>query len=298
MKALRTPDERFNDLPDYPFSPHYIYVGGDLRMHYLDEGRSDAEVVLLMHGEPSWSYLYRKMIPQFVDAGYRVLAPDLIGFGKSDKPVKMIDYSYANHTDWIIDFIMQLDLMGVNLFCQDWGGLIGLRIAGLHHDRFARIVAANTFLPNGKGKPSEAFLQWQEFSKTAPILPIHKIMQNSTVSELSQAELDAYWAPFPDKSYMAGAKIFPSLVPTSAEDVAIPTNLEAWGVLSQSKKPFLCLFSDQDPVTAGGDQIFIKYMAGAKGMPHQTITGGGHFLQEDRGRDVAGLMIDFMQAYE
>ncbi len=295
MKSLRTPDERFANLSDYPFSPHYVTVGNDLRMHYVDEGPSNAEIVLLMHGEPSWSYLYRKMIPHFVDAGYRVIAPDLIGFGRSDKPVEMADYSYASHTAWTLDFIEQLDLTGINLFCQDWGGLIGLRIAGLHHERFARIVAGNTFLPNGKGKPSEAFLQWQEFSKTAPKLPIHKIMQNSTVTELSQAELDAYWAPFPDVSYMAGAKIFPSLVPTSEDDVAIPTNLEAWSTLAKSKKPFLCLFSDQDPITAGGDKIFIKHMAGAAGMPHQTIEGGGHFLQEDKGESIAKIMIDFMQ---
>jgi len=295
MKIIRTPEERFENLPDYSFQPHYIDIADNLRMHYIDEGPSDGEVVLLLHGEPSWSYLYRKMIPVYTDAGYRVIAPDLIGFGKSDKPLEMDDYSYQSHTDWMVAFIEALDLNGINLFCQDWGGLIGLRIAGSHNDRFARIVAGNTFLPNGKGKPSAEFLQWQEFSKTAPILPIHKIMQNSTVTALSQEELDAYWAPFPDKTYMAGAKIFPSLVPTSEDDVAIPTNLKAWEVLSKSPKPFLCLFSDKDPITAGGDKIFKKYMAGAKDQPHQTIENGGHFLQEDRGEDIAKIMIDFMK---
>jgi len=267
-------------------------------MHYLDEGPSDGDIVLLLHGEPSWSFLYRKMIPVFVAAGYRTIVPDLIGFGKSDKPAEMDDYSYASHTEWLLALITQLNLSGINMFCQDWGGLLGLRIAGLQPHLFSRIVAGNTMLPNGKGKASEAFLQWQAYSKSAEVLAIDKIMQNSTVSELTEDELNAYWSPFPDKEYMAGAKIFPSLVPTSPEDPAVPTNIEAWKGLSSFTKPFLCLFSDKDPITAGGDRVLKKFIPGTNGMPHQIITDAGHFLQEDKGEDIAKIMVGFMQNYE
>jgi len=298
VKILRTPEEKFTSILDYPFQPHYIDVSEDLRMHYVDEGPSDGEVVLLLHGEPSWSYLYRKMIPVYVEAGYRAIAPDLIGFGKSDKPVEMDDYTYASHTEWLMSLITQLKLTGINMFCQDWGGLLGLRIAGLHPNLFSRIVAGNTMLPNGKGKPSEAFLQWQSYSKTAEVLAINKVMQNSTVTKLTEEEINAYWSPFPDKEYMAGAKIFPSLVPTSEDDPAIPTNLEAWKGLTGFTKPFLCLFSDKDPITAGGEKILKKYIPGTNDMPHQTITDAGHFLQEDKGNEIANIMVDFMRKYE
>ncbi len=298
VKKLRTPEEKFKSIPNYAFEANYVDVGDDLRMHYVDQGPVDGKIVLLLHGEPSWSFLYRHMIPLFVDAGYRTIAPDLIGFGKSDKPVEMDAYTYATHTQWLMTCIQSLGLTDINLFCQDWGGLLGLRIAGLHPDLFARIVVGNSMLPNGKGTPPEAFLQWQEYSRKAEVLAIPKIMQNSTIKELSQDELDAYTAPFPSKEYMAGAKIFPSLVPTSADDVAIPENLKAWQGLAAFTKPFLCLFSDKDPITAGGDRIFQKYVPGCKGMPHQTITDAGHFLQEDKGEEIAKLMIDFMKNYE
>lgn len=298
MKILRTPEEKFISIPDYPFQANYTDVTDGLRMHYLDEGPPDGEIVLLLHGEPSWSFLYRKMIPVFVAAGYRTIVPDLIGFGKSDKPSEMDDYSYASHTDWLMSLINHLELTGINLFCQDWGGLLGLRIAGLHPHLFSRIVAGNTMLPNGKGTPSEAFSQWQAYSKTAEVLAIDKIMQNSTVSKLSEEEIKAYWSPFPEKEYMAGAKIFPSLVPTSEDDPAVPTNLEAWKGLAAFTKPFLCLFSDKDPITAGGDKIMQKYIPGTKDMPHQTITDAGHFLQEDKGEEIATIMIDFMKNYD
>jgi len=298
VKILRTPEEKFNSIPDYPFSPHYINVTEELRMHYLDEGPPKGQIVLLLHGEPSWSFLYRKMIPIFVEAGYRTIVPDLIGFGKSDKPVNMDDYTYASHTKWLMSLINQLKLKGINMFCQDWGGLLGLRIAGLNPHLFSRIVAGNTMLPNGKGKPSEAFLQWQNYSKTCDVLAINKIMQNSTMIELTEAELNAYWSPFPDKEYMAGAKIFPSLVPTSPNDTAVPTNLDAWKGLASFTKPFLCLFSDNDPITAGGDKVLKKFIPGTNNMPHQTITDAGHFLQEDKGEEIANIMVDFINNYE
>jgi len=298
MNVKRTPDDQFLNVPDYPFEANYLQVTPDLRMHYVDEGPKDGEVVLLLHGEPSWSFLYRFMIPVFADAGFRVIAPDLIGFGKSDKPTEQSEYSYASHTTWLHTFIQQLDLSGINLFCQDWGGLLGLRIAGLDNDRFARIVASNTGLPIGKGTPSKAFLDWQEYSRTVEVLAIDKIMQNSTVRTLSDAEINAYSTPFPDKTYMAGAKIFPSLVPISADDPAVPVNVKAFKTLSQSTKPFLCLFSDKDPITKGGDLIFQKYIKGAEGMPHQVITEAGHFLQEDKGEEIANIMIRFIKENE
>ncbi len=295
MKKVVTPLHHFHNLPDYPFAFNYVGIGDAMTMHYVDEGPKKGEVVLLLHGEPSWSYLYRHMIPVFVKHGYRVIAPDLIGFGKSDKPTDMNDYSYQRHVDWMKRFITKLDLKGINLFCQDWGGLIGLRCAAEMEERFSRIVAGNTMLPNGKGKPSDAFLKWQEYSRKAPKINIGKILQNSTERELTEGELAAYWAPFPDTAYMAGAKIFPSLVPTSEDDVAVPANNEAWKVLLKWEKPFLTLFSDKDPITAGGDKLFRKLIPGTKDQPKITITDAGHFLQEDKPIGIAEIMIRWMK---
>ncbi len=295
MKKVITPLDRFYNLSDYPFSPNYVAVGDGMTMHYVDEGPKDGEVVLLLHGEPSWSYLYRHMIPVFAEAGYRTIAPDLIGFGKSDKPVKMKDYTYQRHVDWVRKFITRLDLTGINLFCQDWGGLIGLRLAAEMEERFSRIVAGNTMLPNGIGKPAEAFLQWREYSKKVPKLNVGKILQNSTVRELTEAEIAAYWAPYPDTEYMAGAKIFPSLVPIDRDDPAVPANDAAWEVLKKWEKPFLTLFSDKDPITAGGEKVLRKLIPGAKDQPKMTINDGGHFLQEDKPQGIAEIMIHWMK---
>jgi len=236
-------------------------------MHYVDEGPKNGEVVLLLHGEPSWSYLYRHMIPVFAKAGYRTIRK----------------------------FITRLDLKGINLFCQDWGGLIGLRLAAEMEERFSRVVAGNTMLPNGIGKPSEAFIKWREHSKKVPKLNIGKILQTSTVRELTEAELAAYWAPFPDKKYMAGAKIFPSLVPIDRDDPAVPANDAAWEILKKWEKPFLTLFSDKDPITAGGEKVLRKLIPGAKDQPKMTINDGGHFLQEDKPQGIAEIMIHWMR---
>jgi haloalkane dehalogenase len=295
MTILSTPAERFTNLPGYEFSANYIEIGYGLKMHYVDEGPKDGEVVLCLHGEPSWSYLYRKMIPVFAKAGYRVIAPDLIGFGKSDKIAEMDAYSYKNHVEWMKSFIEKLDLKGINLFCQDWGGLIGLRCAAEQSNRFARIVAANTGLPNGKGTPPEAFTKWQQFAQTVPEMPIGGVIKNSVVNPLSKEEIAAYDAPYPDESYKACARVFPSLVPTSTDDPAIPDNLKAWEVLSQWKKPFLTLFSDADPITKGGERIFQKYIPGCTGQAHEIMVGGGHFLQEDVGPELAQKMIAFIK---
>lgn len=295
MDVLRTPDERFADLPDFPFAPHYVEVDG-LRVHYLDEGPADAPVVLLLHGEPSWSYLYRWMIPVLVDAGLRAVAIDLVGFGRSDKPTRREDYTYQAHVDWTWAAIEAIGLTGITLVCQDWGGLIGLRLVGEHPDRFARVVAANTTLPTGDQHPGEAFLAWQRFSQETPDFAVGNIVNGGCVSTLPADVIAAYDAPFPDDSYKAGARQFPTLVPTSPDDPAAPANRAAWEGLRRFDKPFLCAFSDSDPITRGADAALRKFIPGAQGQPEVTIAGGGHFLQEDKGRELAAVVVDFINA--
>ena len=237
MKSLRTPDERFVDLPGYPFTTHYVEVddldGGTLRVHYLDEGPADGPVVLAMHGEPSWSYLYRKMIPLLTGAGLRVIAPDLVGFGKSDKPSEKSDYTYERHVGWMQAAIVDhLDLQDTTFFGQDWGGLVGLRLVAENPDRFARVIVGNTGLPVGQGSPGKAFSQWQQFSQESPVFPIGQILNGATLTELSDDEIAAYDAPFPDETFKEGARIFPSLVPTSVDDPAVPANQAAWNAFT------------------------------------------------------------------
>lgn len=297
MEIIRTPDERFTGLPGFPFEPRYVeidYRGTKLRMHYVDEGDRSSDPVLMLHGEPSWSYLYRKMIPIIRDAGRRCVAPDLIGFGRSDKLARREDYSYQFHVDVVTAFIEALDLKNITLVCQDWGGLLGLRIAAEHPDRFARIVAANTFLPTGDQKPSEGFLRWQQYSQTVENFHVGGIIKGGCATELSPEVIEAYNAPFPDDSYKAGARQFPVLVPTRPDDPASEPNRKAWEVLKQWQKPFLTAFSDQDPVTAGADRILQKLIPGCAGQPHTTIAGGGHFLQEDKGEELARVVVDFI----
>jgi haloalkane dehalogenase len=293
MEILRTADERFSNLPGYSFEPHYVEVDG-LRIHYVDEGPRGAEPVLMMHGEPSWSYLYRKMIPIIKAAGYRAIAPDLVGFGRSDKPVRREDYTYQRHVDWMRGVLEALDLKGITLVGQDWGGLIGLRLAAEHEGRFARIVAANTGLPTGDITMGEAFLRWQRYSQSVPVFHAGGIVKGACVSELSPEVIAAYDAPFPDDSYKAGARQFPLLVPTTPDDPAAEPNRKAWEVLSRWEKPFLTAFSDSDPVTRGADRLFRKVIPGAKGQPHTTIVGAGHFLQEDKGEELAQVVVDFI----
>lgn len=301
MKALRTPDERFADLPGYTFEPHYLTVadgeGGELRVHYLDEGPADAAPVLLMHGEPSWCYLYRTMIPVLVAAGHRVIAPDLVGFGRSDKPTEQSDYTYARHVAWMQAALFdQLDLRDITFFGQDWGGLVGLRLVAAAPDRFARVVVGNTGLPTGERPPNDAFLAWQKFSQTAEHFPIGMIVNGGCQTDLSPEVVAAYDAPFPDDTYTAGARIFPSLVPTSTDDPAHADQVAAWQVISAFDRPWLCAFSDKDPVTNGGERVFLRSVPGCDGQPHTTIQGGGHFLQEDKGPELATVIADFIAA--
>jgi len=299
VHTLRTPDDRFADLPDFPFASHHVEVddgeGGRLRVHHLDEGPPDGPVVLLLHGEPSWGFLYRHMVPVLVDAGLRCVVPDLVGFGRSDKPADRADYSYARHVGWMREALFErLDLRDVTLVGQDWGGLIGLRLVGEHPDRFARVVAANTGLPTGDRPMSDAFLAWQRFSQESPRFPIGRIVDGGCVSDLAPEVIAAYDAPFPDDSYTAGARIFPSLVPTAPDDPAAGANAAAWAVLSAFDRPFLTAFSDSDPITAGGDAVFLRSVPGAEGQPHVTIEGAGHFLQEDKGPELARVVADFV----
>lgn len=265
-----------------------------LRLHYIDEGPPDADPVLLLHGEPSWSYLYRKMVPILTDAGHRAVAPDFVGFGRSDKPALREDYTYQRQVDWTRGFMEALDLRNITLFGQDWGGLIGLRLAAEHEERFARIVAANTMLPTGDQPPGEAFLRWQRFSQTSPAFDIGRLIQGGTVTELSAEVVAAYDAPFPDDSFKAGARQFPALVPTAPDDPAAPANRKAWEVLSGWQKPFLTAFSDSDPITRGGDRIFQREVPGTQGQAHTTIVGAGHFLQEDKGEELAAVVNEFI----
>jgi haloalkane dehalogenase len=296
MEALRTPDDRFSALPGYPFAPHYVTVGDGLRVHYVDEGPRDAAPVLMMHGEPSWSYLYRKMIPIVARAGHRVVAPDLVGFGRSDKPVRREDYTYQRHVEWMRAVLETLDLRGVTLVCQDWGGLIGLRLVAEHPERFARVVAANTFLPTGDRPPTPAFLAWQKYSQTTPDFHVGGIVRGGCVTDLPADVVAAYDAPFPDDRYKAGARQFPLLVPTSPDDASAVPNREAWEALARWDRPFLTAFSDSDPVTGGADRLLQQAIPGTKGRPHTTIGGGGHFLQEDKGEELAEVVVRFIAA--
>jgi haloalkane dehalogenase len=315
---LRTPDTRFENLPDYDFQPNYIDIQG-VRIHYLDEGSKEAPPILLMHGEPSWSYLYRKMIPPLVNENFRAIAPDLIGFGKSDKLPYTKDYSHTRHVNVILEFVQKLGLVDITLFCQDWGGLIGLRVVGEEPYRFSRIIAANTGLPSAKGirakigyplfklqikrigKVTQEQLQehtnlqrWVAFSKTVPELPIGDILQMATVSNLTSDVLRAYEAPFPDESYKAGARIFPYLVPSE-----LSKNKKVWdNVLSKWNKPFLTAFSDSDPITRGGERYFQKMIPGAQGQEHVTIKNAGHFLQEDKGEELSQVILNFINQGE
>jgi len=330
MKCVRTPDERFENLTGYPFAPHYLQLddteGGTLRIHYLDEGPADGNVVLLMHGQPVWSYLYRHMIPPLVEAGFRVIAPDLVGFGRSDKPTRPEDYSYARHVAWMSDWLTQLDLENITVFCQDWGSLIGLRLVAAFPERFAGVVLANGGLP--AGPIPEAFsaplkeacktlplvtaedldarfrdksgvpgmLYWRKFAAESPQMSrpgdfLHLI---GNAASLTEQEVAGFNAPFPDESYLAGARRFPSLVPLFPDDPEVTENKAAWEVLRQFDKPFMCAFADNDPVTAGGDRPFLEQVPGCKGVEHRTIGPAGHFLQQDQPEKCIQAILDII----
>ncbi|MEE4351161.1 MAG: haloalkane dehalogenase [Pacificimonas sp.] len=291
MTVLRTPEARFEQLPDFDFPVAYTTITdealGDIRIAHVEAGPEGGPKVLLMHGEPSWSFLYRKMIAVLVDGGARVYAPDLVGFGRSDKPEEKEAYTYANHVRWMQAWFDAQRFQDLTLFCQDWGGLLGLRLVAANADRFAGVVASNTFLPTGEGKPSEGFLNWRKFSQAVPDFDSGMILQGATTTELSADEVSAYNAPFPDDRYKAGARMFPLLVPISEDDPEAPANRKAWAALERFEKPFLTLFGSDDPVTRGSEEVLQARIPGAKGQPHRIIEGGHHFIQEDAGPELA-----------
>ncbi len=295
MRILRTDDDRFADLPDYPFAPNYLDVESGLRMHFVDEGPKNQDPVLMLHGEPSWSYLYRHMIPLVASAGHRVLAPDLIGFGKSDKPANIYDYSYDRHIAWLSAWMDKLDLQNITLVCQNWGSLLGLRLAAENPKRFRRIIVGNGMLPTGEAPIPTVFTLWKAFASHSPWFPIGRIVQLGTERALSRDELAAYEAPFPSSEFKAGARAFPRLVPTSEDHPASEANKLAWQALERWKKPFITCFSSGDPITRGGDRHMQRRIPGAHGQPHITLSGG-HFLQEDSPEAFARIIIDACKA--
>lgn len=293
-EVLRTPDACFAKLPDFPYEPRYVELGG-LRIAYIDEGPRDGAVVLLMHGEPSWSFLYRKMIPVLVNAGFRVLAPDLVGFGRSDKPARREDYSYLNHVLWMNAWLQAVDAKQITLFCQDWGSLIGLRMVAAEPDRFARVVLANGGLPTGTTEVPQAFKIWRAFARWSPWFPIGRIVKAGCYKGLTPAEVAAYDAPFPTRKHQVAARVFPGFVPTTPDNPERANNEAAWEVFKRWEKPFLTLFSNRDPVTRGGHKIWHKLVPGAQGQPHAVTRDAGHFLQEDKGEEVAQAIAAFIR---
>ena len=299
MDVLRTPDSRFENLEGYPFVANYLDVSASdtkpLRMHFLDEGPVDGPPIVLLHGEPTWSYLYRRMISPLTDAGNRVLAPDLIGFGRSDKPSQIEDYTYLRHVEWVTSWFEQLRLKDVTLFVQDWGSLIGLRIAAEQGERIGRLVVANGFLPTAQGGASRAFEVWRAFARYSPVLPAGRLVAAGTVRRVPPKVRAGYDAPFPDKTYQAGARAFSQLVPTSPDDPAIPANRAAWDSLGRWEKPFLSIFGARDPILRHADRPLINHIPGGAGQPHARINAS-HFIQEDAGPELAERVQSWQKA--
>lgn len=300
MQTVRTPDECFRDLPEFPYTPNYSEIdngdGGRLRVAWIDEGPAAADPVLLLHGEPSWSFLYRRMVPVLTAAGRRVICPDLVGFGRSDKPARIEDHSYARHVEWMRTLAFDvLDLSRVTLVGQDWGGLIGLRLAAEHPERFAHIVVANTGLPTGDIPMPEIWWQFRTAIQNLPTIDVGRFVASGCRRPVSDAVRAAYDAPFPDDSYCAGPRAMPGLVPTAPEDPAAAANKSAWNALSASETPMLVAFSDGDPITGAMAGIFRREMRGAQGIEHPVIADAGHFLQEDAGEELAAVIVEFLR---
>ena len=301
MDVLRTPDERFADLPDWPHEPRYAEVpdgeGGTLRVAHVEAGPADGPVVLLLHGEPTWSYLYRHVIPPLVDAGCRVVAPDLVGFGRSDKPTRVADHTYARHVEWLRVLCLDvLGLEGITLVGQDWGSLLGLRLVAEHPDAFARVVAANALLPTGDEEMPEAWWRFRRHVEATEDLAVGSLVASGCAERVTPGTKAAYDAPFPSAAHKAGPKAMPLLMPTESDDPASEANRQAWRVLARLDTPFLCAFSDRDPITRPWAELLRRSVLGAHGRPHTTIEGAGHFLQEDRGAELGRVVADFVRS--
>jgi haloalkane dehalogenase len=299
VKTLRTPEDRFADIPDFPYQPHYCELdddeGGQLRVAWIEAGPAHADPVLMLHGEPTWSFLYRKMIPVLVAAGHRVICPDLVGFGRSDKPTRLEDHTYARHVEWLRALAFDvLDLQRVTLVAQDWGGLLGLRLAAEHPERFGHIVVANTGLPTGDFNMPEIWWRFREAIQNAPSVDVGGFVESGCLHPISPAVRAAYNAPFPDDTYCVAPRAMPGLLPTTPDDPASEPNRRAWAALSASPTPMLVAFSDGDPITGAMGPIFRGNMRGAQGIEHPTIHGAGHFIQEDGGEELARHIVDFL----
>ena len=300
MNVLRTPDDRFHDLPDFDYEPRYAEVpdgeGGRLRMSYVEAGPSDGPVALLLHGEPSWSFLYRHVMGQLTAAGIRSVAVDLVGFGRSDKPAHRSDHSFARHVEWTRALAFDvLDLREVTLVGQDWGGLIGLRLVAENPDRFSRVVAANTGLPTGDFDMPELWWAFRNAVEHAETLDVGRLVQAGCVRPLTPEVRAAYDAPFPSEDYKVGPRVMPTLVPTRPDDPAAEANRRAWSVLEQWDKPFLVAFGDSDPITGAMAPILRKTIPGAGDLEHPVIENAGHFLQEDAGHLLGQAVAKFIR---
>ena len=295
VEIVTTPASRFDGLPGFPYAPRWTDLGG-LRIAWIDEGPRDAPAVLLMHGEPTWSYLYRTMIPVLLDAGLRAIAPDLPGFGRSDKPVRASDLSYGHQVRWMSAWLEREDLRGLTLFCQDWGSLIGLRMAAEQPRRFDRIVLSNGGLPTGDEPLPRAFHVWKTFARFSPWFPIGRIVAAGCARGLAPVHRAAYDAPFPSRRHRLAARLMPTFVPASPDDPEHDANRCAWEVFRAWDKPFLTLFGDRDPITRGGERVWQREVPGARGQPHARMKGAGHFVQEDAGPALARAIAEFVAA--
>jgi haloalkane dehalogenase len=301
VQVLRTPEERFTNLPDFPYQPQHAEVadpdGGTLRMAWVEAGPPDGPPVVLLHGEPTWSYLYRSVLPPLAEAGFRVIVPDLVGFGRSDKPASVDDHSYARHVGWLAELLLdRMTLRGATLLGQDWGGLLGLRVVAEHPDAFDRVVAANTGMPTGDHDMPQVWWEFRRMVEQSPQLDVGRTVASGCVRGLSDAARAAYDAPFPDESFKAGPRAMPLLVPTAPTDPATAANRAAWERLARWDKPFLIAFSDSDPITGPMAQVLRKIVPGTRGLEHPVIADAGHFLQEDAGEELARHVLDFIAA--
>src|ERR1700759_2489109 len=300
MQSLRTPDECFANLPEFPYPAKYCEVdageGGHLRVAWVEDGPAEGNPVLMLHGEPSWSFLYRRMMPIIAAAGYRVICPDLVGFGRSDKPTRIEDHTYARHVEWIRELVFDvLDLRQVTMVGPDWGGLIGLRLAAENPERIARIVVANTGLPTGDLPMPEIWWKFREAIQGAPEIQVGRFVEAGCRQPMSDEIGAGYDAPFHDETYKVAARAMPGLIPTAPDDPASEPNRAAWKALCDSTTPMLVAFSDSDPITGAMAPIFSSQMRGAAGIEHPVIANAGHFLQEDAGKQLAAEIVAFLQ---
>jgi haloalkane dehalogenase len=299
MNIIRTPDDRFENLPGFPFQPHFLEIAdtgfGSLRMHYLDEGPADGATMLLLHGQGCWSYIYRSMIPQLVEAGYRVIAPDYIGFGRSDKLPSTEDYTFEKHVAWLTAFLAQMKLSRVTAYLFDWGGFFGLRVAAEHPEFFDRIVLSNTNLPTGDSEGAKWFIDWRARQFALPEFPQGDMVDDGAHFKLTPETIAAFDAPYPDESYKTGPRRFPMILPITSDMGSVPENLAAWDRLATWEKPVLTVFSASFTGTSMGPEKLLEHIPGANGPDHGLLTEAGFYIVEDQPEELARRLIAFAQ---